>query len=461
MRRRRKRGAREIAAVISCALAGAWLTLAFATPSPVQSARPTEPVFPITPASFESSLDLLERAVAGDSAAGAPRDELLVRLGRNYAANGQYDLSAAAYVVYCHEYGRQHPLYLQVLPRLVQSLAPLKLDSVDITHTEDGPRSAPCWQMGASPSPTSLGQAVALCNYAAAIAEDRELTGAMLLHAGWVWRALGDWQESTSTWLRCAEQAGGARAAADALWLAAENLLWNGQPAEAAGLMRRFAAQYPQDPRVAAASERMEHYQAEAGRGPEWLQDPVASLQAEISRRQPQLSAAAVYRSATDWLIRKHKTDARILIARWATTQHDWPAVQLMQAHGDLVDALLSGAAPEAARITEAIDVLGRMIELAPTDAWRMSAALRQSRLLRETGQAGRARSLWEEVSGSLTDHDRWVAQVLPERIRVLLATGDGLEAARLLTELERALPEHPELSGLRDLVRAQREEGV
>lgn len=101
---------------------------------------------------------------------------------------------------------------------------------------------SPQWRMGSTPQAEWIRQAIAAYKLAADLAEDDASAGRALLRIGWVCRALDDWSAATKAWDRCADDTAGTNWAADALWLAAENLSWTGQPAQAAERLRRMAA---------------------------------------------------------------------------------------------------------------------------------------------------------------------------------------------------------------------------
>ncbi|MCP4592422.1 MAG: tetratricopeptide repeat protein [bacterium] len=389
---------------------------------------------------FEDQCREIEAGLAGEES--RPRENLLVMYGRASAASGRYDLAAAAYAMFLNEFGSEHPYSARVAMRLADCLTPFDLDHVTIVHEEGGPKFTPTWRMGFAPGSESLARAIDAYERAAELAETDAGAGRALLRMGWVYRALGDWQASTETWDRCAAQTSGAKSAADALWLAAENLAWTGQPASAAGRLRELTAAYPGDSRSAGAESRVEEFEAESRRSAAWLADPVTSLQAEIKDRAGVRSANDVYTSVLTWLRREHHLAAQIAICRWACEQTDWPLERRLACHHDLVTALLDLPTAGAAERQEAADVLGRIVDLAPRDDWAIPAALRRSRLLSELGRF----DLADRTLDGIADHEvgvRYEPHILAERIRVLLDRGDIEQAAVAFDTLSEAYPEH------------------
>ena len=403
-----------------------------------------------SPAAEPSALDLSTfsdevRQVNDElrSAAGYSRADLLAMCGRSSAAGGRFDRAAAAYALFLQEFGTEHEYSARIAMELADCLAPLDLDNISIAHTEAGPRFDPAWRMQHMPRTDRLRQAVAAYELAADLAENAPRAGRALLRIGWVQRALGDWEASTSAWKRCAaEAAGDTPAAADALWLAAENQGWTGQPAEAAETLQRFAEEYPDDARAKAATDRVEVLEAEARRTPEWLADPVASLQAEIAARAAVRPAPQVYRSAMEWLRRGRQTTAQVAIGRWACTQTQWPMEARLAVHFDLVDALLNaGGGGEAERL-EAAEVLGRVMRFAPDDEWFMSAGLRRAQLLRELKRYEAGDRTLEQLERRAKDSGS-EPLILGERIQSFLDRGDPGRARATFKKLSGRFPDH------------------
>ncbi len=115
---------------------------------------------------FAPQRAMVETELAKDQSGRFTRADLLAMLGRSSAASGDFELSAAAYAIFLHEFGTEHPHSEQIASRLIDSLAPLNLDTVDILHTPAGPRFEPTWRMGKAVSEQRLRQAVMACEYA-------------------------------------------------------------------------------------------------------------------------------------------------------------------------------------------------------------------------------------------------------------------------------------------------------
>lgn len=409
---------------------------------------------------FAPQRAMVEAELAKDQSGRFPRADLLAMLGRSSAAGGNFELSAAAYLMFLHEFGSEHPYSEQITPRLIDSLAPLNLDTVDILHTQEGPRFEPAWRMGKAASEQRLRQAVTACEYAANIAKSPADKGQALLRMGWIQRALNDWPAATAAWERCATEAPGSPAASDALWLAAENQHWTGHPAEAAELLKRVLQDSAAgDARKAVARREIEALEAEARRDAAWLRDPVAGLQREIEQRRASRGPHEVYREVTTWLGQRGERAAQLSLARWGMAQNDWPLPARLAAHAEAADALLAGRPDDAAK-SEAVAVLDALTKRAEDDSWLIPAAIRRSGLLRDLGKAGKATTMWTDVFKRMRDPETWEARVLPERIKVLIATGDRKAASHLFEELVGKYPDHPELGALRAVVGAQAEEG-
>ncbi len=409
---------------------------------------------------FAPQRAMVEAELAKDRSGRLTRADLLAMLGRSSAASGNFELSAAAYVMFLHEFGSEHPYSEQIASRLIDSLAPLDLDNVDILFTAEGPRYEPVWRMGKVASEQRLRQAVLACEYAARIAKTPADKGRALLRMGWIQRVLNDWPAATAAWERCATETRGSPTASNALWLAAENQRWTGNPAQAAELLKRVLQDSAADAaRKVTAQRTIESLEAEAHRDAAWLRDPVVGLQREIEQRRASRRPHEVYREVVVWLGQRGERAAQLSVARWAVAQSDWPLSARLAAHADTADALLTGMPGDAAK-SETAAVLEALTKLAEDDAWLIPAAIRRSSLLRDLSRAGEAMSMWTELSKRMQDPDAWEARVVPERIKVLIATGERAEARRLLDELARKYPDHPELGALRAVVGVQAEEG-
>ncbi len=377
-----------------------------------------------------------------DQADGFSRDDLLAMYGRSAAASGQFELAATAYTMFLEEFGNEHTYSERVAMRLADCLAPLDLDSIDVAHTPAGPIFHPQWRMGYSPRPELLQQAVGAYQRAAEFAGTDAGARRALLRMGWVHRALNEWEASTAAWDRCATEAANTNAAADALWLAAENLSWTGHPALAAERLQRLAAESPDDPRAAAASDRAESLEADARRGAEWLADPVMSLRTEIEQRISVRPAHETYRSALQWLRFSGHRPAQIEVSRWACAQTDWPLQAKLACHHHLIDALLEGD-PEDSERLEAAEVLAQIMALSQSDEWTVPAALRRFRLLSELRQFELADRTWDEVATQIQGSPVWEPRVLAERVQSLLDRGDNIQATSSYQTLSTKYPDH------------------
>jgi tetratricopeptide (TPR) repeat protein len=372
---------------------------------------------------------------------GAPREDLLAKYGRTSASSGRFDVAAASYAMFLNEFGTDHPYSAQIAMRLGDCLAPLNLDYVDIVHTEDGPRFNPQWRMGFAPQVEWIRQAIAAYELAAELAEDDAAAGRALSRIGWLYRALGDWPAATAAWDRCADDVAGTTWAADALWLAAENLRWTGQPDAAGERLWRMAAEYADDARTANLDEHLGQLDVEAGRSPNWLAYPVASLQDEIEAQAGSRTPSEVYRSAVRWLRRKGEHGAIIAVSHWACGQDDWPVEAQIACRFHLVDALLLEP-HEQARL-EAVMWLGEIVDLASDDATAIPAAIRRYRLLEDLGRLDLADQAMDELTARVRGSPRWEPGVLTERIKSLLARGDLDRARAVLHTLTNSHPDY------------------
>lgn len=370
-----------------------------------------------------------------------PREHLLAMYGRASAASGQFEAAATAYAMFLDEFGTAHAYSSQIAMRLAVCLAPLDLDSVDIIHTDHGPQYRPQWRMGHEVDANGLRQAVAAYKLAADIATNKAGIGRALFRTGWVYRALGDWPASTKAWDRCVAQAAGTKSAADALWLAAENLAWTGDPEAAAERLRWMAANYPADTRVTTIADRIEDFDAEASRSTGWLADPVVSLQAEIEARSAVRSPGEVYRSVMRWLQEREERAAIIAVSRWACRQDDWPTKDRMGCRRDLIDALLRR--PDDDARCEAAERLGELVNLAGADAAAVPAAIRRYRLLNELERYAEADQGLDAIGTWVKGSRRWEPIVLTERIESLLKRGERDRAKEALDTLVESYPDY------------------
>jgi tetratricopeptide (TPR) repeat protein len=295
--------------------------------------------------------------------------------------------------------------------------------------------------MGYAADPARLHGAVTAYRLAADLADDKGHMGRALLRTGWVYRALDDWPASTAAWELCATRAPGTRSAADALWLAAENLAWTGQPEVAAARLRRMAVEYPEDARMPAVADRIEDLEAQAQRSETWLVDPVPSLQAEIDTRSNRLTPGEVYSSAMRWLRRRGERAAMIGISRWACLQHDWPVEDQVDCRHDLVDALLLGGDEDAR--SEAVEWLREIVDLAPSEGGAVTAALRRYHLLNDMGRSAEADQFLDEIGERARGSRRWEPVIITTRIESLLGEGDLRRAREALNTLVKLHPDY------------------
>ncbi|UCG86751.1 MAG: tetratricopeptide repeat protein [Gemmatimonadota bacterium] len=450
--------ARSCAAL--CVL-GAWLFGALSL-SPAEEPQPTVKTEDLTAAELAIDLDTfagqreqVEAVVAADSARGCSRADVLAIYGRTSAASGQFERSAAAYAMFLKEFGATHSYSERIAMRLIDSLAPLDLDNIQIVHAADGPQYRPAWRMGKETSSARLKQAVAACEYAAAITTTERDRGKALLRLGWIQRALGDWRASTAAWDRCASEARGQKVAAHGLWMAAENLAWTEQPAAAAERIQRFIREYPNDGRVRSAKARLATLQAVARRGPEWLNDPVGSLRTEIEQRKEDREAGDVYRSVIRWLQRRHETAAVLAVSRWGVTQSDWPLTHRVAAGWDLVDTLLAQAdVPEAGKF-EAADVLEQLMELEPSEMGKVNATLRLCGVLKGLAQFERAEAALLRMEEKATEPVVRKPLLMAERIQLLLDSGRRGAADALFEEFSASYPHHHRTEEFRKVFRS------
>lgn len=159
------------------------------------------------------------------------------------------------------------------------------------------------------------------------------------------------------------------------------------------------------------------------------------------------------------WLTQRGDGGSLLAVARWATSQDDWPLPIRLSAQATTVDALLAGTPDDAAQ-AEAAMVLANMTELADEDSWLVPTAVRRSALLRKLNRSTEAAELWRNVMKRIREPQAWEARVLPERIRVAAGSGTSAEARDLFDKLARAYPDHPELSTLRSVVGVRAQEG-
>jgi tetratricopeptide (TPR) repeat protein len=420
------------------------------------SQKGTRTATPFDLSAFATDVPIVEEALG--KATGYSREDALVMYGRSSAASGRFDVAAAAYSMFLNEFGTDHPYSERIAVRLADCLFPFKYDQIDVVHTASGPKLEPSWRVGYAPRPEYLRQAVHAFELAASLAQDANARGSALLKLGWVHRVLGDWDTSTAAWDRCASDAAPTKSAADALWLAAENLEWTNRPAEAAEHLTRLSTEHPQDDRVSAATERIEYLQAEARRSSDGLADPVASLKSEIEARAGVLSPQEVYRSVTQGSQRRGQQGALIAVNRWACDQTDWPMRDRVIARFDLADALIHGADQEGRQ--EAVQRLREIVEVSPDDAAAVHAAIQCCRVLNELERQDEVERMMVSVADRVQGSKRWEPLVLSEHADWLLKRGDGEGAMTVLKKLAASYRDYDVAEKLEAAVKASRKEG-
>jgi len=369
--------------------------------------------------------------------------DLLVMLGRSSAASGKFELSAAAYAMFLDQLGPQHQYSQEVALRLGESLAPFNLDHTGVAHALTGPQPIMRWRTGSPPSDPSLQDAAMAFQYAAASGSDQEIIGQALVYLGWTHRARSDWEASTAAWDQCVAAVPGTPFAAEALRKAADNLAWTGQPLAAADRLTTLAEDYAGVVDDVNIPHLIENLQAEGQRTAAWLDDPVASLQAEIQQRAGALPVQAVYASVADWLQRTHQDDALITISQWACTQTDWPLEARLECHDTLVQALLRKAAAEqdTAAKEQAASVLASIMDFAPSDELYLQAAQVRYRLLHDLEQYNLADQTWQESASRFQGLPVWEPIFLEAKIRSLLTAGDTVAAEATFSQLQETYP--------------------
>jgi len=411
---------------------------------------------PIDLSAFATEVPIVEEALG--KATGVSREDALAMLGRSAAASGRFDVAAAAYAMFLNEFGAEHPYSEKIALRLADCLFPFKYDQVDVIHSASGPRLEPAWRMGFSPRPEPLRQAVHAFELAASLAQDEHAKGSALLKLGWVHRVLGNWDASTAAWDRCAKQAVSTKSAADALWLAAENLEWMNRPSEAAERLKQLAQESPDDARASAIAEHIERLEAEARRSSEWLADPVPSLQAEIDARSGVSSPQAVYRSVVQWLQRRGERDALIAVSRWACDQDNWPIMDRVACRFDLTEALLQGGDAESQE--EAIRRFQEIADLAPDDGMIVHATIRGCRILHELQRFDEAEGMAGAIVTKVKDPTQWEPVVLADLAETLLKNGEKQRALRMMNKLKAVYPDYGVSDSLEALRNGNRMEG-
>lgn len=395
---------------------------------------------PVDLADFTVEVAIVEREFA--ETAGLTLAEFLAKYGRSSMASGRFDLAAAAYAMFLDEFGLSHPYSERIAMRFADCLFPFKYDQIDVIHTAAGPRLNSAWRMGFKPRPERLQLAAHAYELTSFIVSDSHSTGAALFKLGWVHRALDNWEASTEAWDKCANKTAPTKFAANALWLAAENLVWIDQPMASVAHLRRLATEYPNDSRVPVVADRIEYLEAESRRSPDWLNNPVTSLKLEIEARSAARTPDEVYRSVEKWLGRRGERSAVITVSRWACTQNHWPIDARITCRNDLVGALLTLVETEVNH-REAADRLGEIVDLAQNDSVAAPAAIRRYRLLNQLKLFGEADQVADEIATRVKGSRRWEPIVLSERIESLLGRGEIDRAKIMLDALAQSHPDY------------------
>lgn len=282
--------------------------------------------------------------------------------------------------------------------------------------------------------------------------------GSALLKLGWVHRVLGDWDASTAAWDRCAKDAASTKSAANALWLAAENLEWTNRPADAVERLKRMLQGSPDDARASAIAEHVERLEAEASRSANPHSDPVASLKAEIEARPSDRPPQVVYRSVVQWLQRRGEREALVAVSRWACDQDDWSIMDRTTSRFDLTEALLQEG--DQGSRDEAVRRLQEIIGLASDDGMIVHATIRSCRVLNELQRFDEA----EQMAGAIVDRVKNPKQtepvVLADLAESLLKSGERQRALRMMNKLKAAYPDYGVSDDLEALRHGNRMEG-
>ena len=389
--------------------------------------------------SFRQEVEVIEAEIAIDN--GFERSERLLAIGGSAAASGLFDTAAAAFAMFLSEFGMDDPNSENVAVHLGDSLFPFKYDEINVVHGSSGPRLDPVWRMGYTPRPEHLQQALDAMELAGSLAHDQYTKGSALLKLGWVHRVLGDWEASTAAWDRCAKDAAPAKPAADAVWLAVENLEWTNRPAEAAERLKRMIQASPNDARTTAIEEHIERLEAEVSRSPEWLVNPIASLQLEMQARSGVRSPQEVYRSVVRWLQRREERKALIAVSRWACDQDNWPVMDRVTCRFDLTGALLQGGDAESQQ--EAVRRFQEIIDFAPNDGMVVYATIQGCRILSELQRFDEAEQMAAAIAARVEDPIQAEPVVLADFAESLLKRGEKQRALRALDKLKTAYPDY------------------
>ncbi|MGD8454649.1 MAG: hypothetical protein PVJ57_22780 [Phycisphaerae bacterium] len=445
-----------VGAIVTIAGAVA-LSASSSAQAPANASRGSSQTFDTS--GFATECGIVETEVGGAALGRFTRAELLVMMGRSSAATGRFGVSAAAYLTFLNEFGLRHEWAERVSLRLIDSLAPLKLDVVDVMFSTDGPQFRPAWRMGYVPDTAQLEQAVTVCETLAAELEQEAARATVLLKLGWIQRARGDWDAATRAWDRAAVAAPrGSNQATQALSLAAENCEWLGHPTEAIARLEQIVQARGEDAMTPETRSRIERLRREAGRDEAWLADPVAGFQRE-GETNGAADPSARYVEAATWLKRRGQFPVLAKLAWWASREAKWPLSVQLSVLGDLADASLAGGTDEGRVV--AAEAYASIIAASEEESWILPAAVRRSALLRVLHRPGDALSTIESTEQRLRNAEIWETTLVPEKVRVLLDLGD-MEAARtLVDDFGVRHSDHPELPALRDLVQqASKREG-
>ena len=216
----------------------------------------SRPVVSIASSEFEPECQQIREAIKTDTT--TPRGDLLSMYARTSEGSGEFRAAAAACALFLDEVGNNHPLAVPVAIRMGDCLAPMDLNNLEITESENGPQFRPRWRTEEKPSVEQLYQAIAAYERAIEISSDENQQAQAQVKIGWVYRALNDLEASTEILDQCAEHASHLRSGQEALYLAAVNLELTGQNQAAAERYLRLAALDPDKPWAKAAKQKAE-----------------------------------------------------------------------------------------------------------------------------------------------------------------------------------------------------------
>ena len=216
----------------------------------------SRPVVSIASSEFEPECQQIREAIKTDTT--TPRGDLLSMYARTSEGSGEFRAAAAACALFLDEVGNNHPLAVPVAIRMGDCLAPMDLNNLEITESENGPQFRPRWRTEEKPSVEQLYQAIAAYERAIEISSDENQQAQAQVKIGWVYRALNDLEASTEILDQCAEHASHLRIGQEALYYAAENLALTGREQAAAERYLRLAAIDPDKPWAKAAKRKAE-----------------------------------------------------------------------------------------------------------------------------------------------------------------------------------------------------------